>query len=144
MGIRWSLRLKSEGIYYTFSVSTVQPTGAKNACCAIVRLRGGTKPRIMYVDKKFAHELWTDLYDVNMKLWKVFTIEASSKVINGVGTSILTTLAGQMWDVQNDHSTIFFTAAGPGRDVMVNDEVPRQYLDIPRYSTPGGLMQIVQ
>jgi Protein of unknown function (DUF1329) len=43
--------------------------------------------RIMYVDKKFAHELWSDLYDVNMKLWKVFTIEASSKVINGVGTS---------------------------------------------------------
>ena len=27
--------------------------------------------RIMYVDKKFAHELWSDLYDVNMKLWKV-------------------------------------------------------------------------
>jgi hypothetical protein len=49
-----------------------------------------------------------------------------------------------MWDVQNDHSTIFFTAAGPGRDVMVNDEVPKQYLDIPRYSTPGGLMEIMQ
>jgi len=100
--------------------------------------------RIMYVDKKFAHELWSDLYDANMKLWKVFTIEASSKVINGVGTSILTTLAGQMWDVQNNHSTIFFTAAGSGRDVMVNDEVPKQYLDITRYSTPTGMMMIMQ
>jgi hypothetical protein len=26
--------------------------------------------RIMYVDKKFAHELWADLYDMNMKLCK--------------------------------------------------------------------------
>jgi hypothetical protein len=74
----------------------------------------------------------------------VLTIEASSKVINGVGTSILTTLAGQMWDLQNDHSTIFFTSAGSGRDVMVNDEVPRQYLDILKYSTPSGMMQIMQ
>jgi len=98
----------------------------------------------MYVDKKFAHELWSDLYDANMKLWKVFNFEVSGRVINGVETSIVTTAAGQMWDVQNDHSTIFFTAATAGRDVMVNDEVPKQYLDIPRYSSPSGLMEIMQ
>jgi hypothetical protein len=100
--------------------------------------------RIMHIDKKFQHELWSDLYDVNMKLWKVSLLEASSKLINGVATSIVTTFAEQMWDVQNNHSTIVFSAAGPGRDIMVNDEVPKQYLDIPRYSTPSGLMEIMQ
>jgi hypothetical protein len=40
----------------------------------------------MYVDKKFAHELWLDLYEANTKLWKMFTIEASSKLINSVAT----------------------------------------------------------
>jgi len=29
--------------------------------------------RIMYVDKYFYHESWTDLYDADMKLWKVLS-----------------------------------------------------------------------
>jgi len=49
-----------------------------------------------------------------------------------------------MWDLRSDHSTIAFTAAGRGRDVRINDEVPRQYLDIRRFSEPGGLMEIMQ
>ena len=29
--------------------------------------------RVMYVDKHFYHELWTDLYDPNMKLWRMWS-----------------------------------------------------------------------
>jgi hypothetical protein len=100
--------------------------------------------RIMYVDKHFYRESWTDLYDANMKLWKVFSLERSGRLVGGVMSSLIGTVAGQMWDIQNDHSTMFFTAAGPGRDIVINDEVPRQYDSIPRYSDPGGLMEIMR
>jgi hypothetical protein len=40
--------------------------------------------RIMYVDKHFLHELWTDIYDANMELWKVLSVQAAPKMVNGV------------------------------------------------------------
>ncbi len=79
-----------------------------------------------------------------MKLWKVFSLEVSTRLVNGVMSSIVSTVAGQMWDLQNDHSTIFFTAAGPGRDIVVNQEVPTQYQSISRYSSPSGLTEIMR
>ena len=100
--------------------------------------------RVMYVDKYFYHEIWSELYDINMKLWKVFALQARSRLVNGVMSSIVTSIAGEMWDLQNDHATYFFTAAEAGRDIVVNDDVPKQYLNIPKYSTPGGMMQIMQ
>jgi hypothetical protein len=100
--------------------------------------------RIMYVDKYFLHELWTDIYDANMELWKVLSVEGAPKMINGVPSSIIATLNVSMWDLQNDHETLFFTAEGPGRDIVIDEAVPQQYDDIRRYSTPSGLMQIMQ
>jgi Protein of unknown function (DUF1329) len=100
--------------------------------------------RIMYVDKYFLHELWTDIYDANMELWKVLSVQGAPKMVNGVPSSIIATLNVSMWDLQNDHETLFFTAEGPGRDIVIDEAVPREYDDIPRYSTPGGLMQIMR
>ena len=57
--------------------------------------------RIMYVDKFFLHELWTDLYDSNMKLWKVLQLGAAPKVINGVETSVIGSFWAGMGDLQN-------------------------------------------
>jgi hypothetical protein len=98
----------------------------------------------MYVDKYFLHELWTDLYDANMELWKVPSVQGAPKMVNGVPSSIIATLNVSMWDLQSDHETLFFTAEGLGRDIVIDDAVPKQYDDIPRYSTPGGLMQIMR
>jgi hypothetical protein len=46
--------------------------------------------------------------------------------------------------MQNDHVTYTFTADGAGRDIVINDAVPKEYDDIAKYSTPAGLMQIMQ
>ena len=54
--------------------------------------------RINYVDKVFMHEDWSDLYDANMKLWKVLQLGAAPKVINGVETSVIGSFWAGMWD----------------------------------------------
>jgi hypothetical protein len=100
--------------------------------------------RIMYVDKVFMHENWSDLYDSNMKLWKVLQLGAAPKKINGVETSVIGSFWAGMWDFQNYHATIAFTADGPGRDILVDDEVPKEYEDIQRYCTPAGMMMIMK
>jgi hypothetical protein len=100
--------------------------------------------RIMYVDKVFMHEDWTDLYDANMKLWKVLQLGAAPKKINGVETSIIGSFWAGMWDFQNYHATLAFTADGPGRDIVIDDAVPKEYDDIERYSTASGMMMIMR
>ncbi len=100
--------------------------------------------RIMYVDKVFMHEDWTDLYDANMKLWKVLQLGAAPKKINGVETSIIGSFWAGMWDFQNYHATLAFTADGPRRDIVIDDAVPKEYDDVERYSTAAGMMMIMK
>jgi len=100
--------------------------------------------RIMYVDKNFFHEQWMELYDAQMRLWKIGLVEFRARVMPNVGVATLSSLALQFWDMQNDHVTYTFTADGAGRDIVINDAVPKEYDDIAKYSTPAGLMQIMQ
>jgi hypothetical protein len=98
----------------------------------------------MYVDKNFFHEQWMELYDAQMRLWKIGLVEFRARVMPNVGVAALSSLALQFWDMQNDHVTYTFTADGAGRDIVINDAVPKEYDDIAKYSTPAGLMQIMQ
>jgi Protein of unknown function (DUF1329) len=100
--------------------------------------------RIMYVDKYSLHESWTDLYDSNMKLWKVLLVGAATRRIGGQASPVLGSLIEQMWDLQNDHATFFFTADGHGHDIVVDQAVPRQYRDVARYCTPSGLTRVMR
>ncbi|MGH7934361.1 MAG: DUF1329 domain-containing protein [Candidatus Binataceae bacterium] len=100
--------------------------------------------RIMYVDKSFFHEQWMDLYDANMKLWKVGAVSFRARIVPNVGVATLASLGLGFWDLQNDHATYTFTADGAGRDIVINDAVPPQYFNVSRYSTPSGLMQIMR
>jgi Protein of unknown function (DUF1329) len=100
--------------------------------------------RVMYVDTHFFHEQWMDLYDANMKLWKVGAVSFRTRQVPGVGVSSLSSLAFQFWDLQNDHATYTFTADGQGRDLVINQAVPQQYLNVSKYCTAAGLMQIMR
>jgi Protein of unknown function (DUF1329) len=100
--------------------------------------------RMMWVDKYFLHEIWSDLYDSNMKLWKIMSVAGAPKKVHGELSSVVGTLGVDMWDLQNDHATIAFTADGQGRDIVIDEAVPEQYENISKYCTPAGLMQIMQ
>ena len=51
-----------------------------------------------------------------------------------------------VYDVQNDHSSILGTASRDGtRDVIViNSDIPKDWQNVTRYATPAGLQMIMQ
>jgi hypothetical protein len=102
----------------------------------------------MYVDAQFMHQLWEELYDTNLKLWKVARVhlhpaemDSTESVVPLDGSSIET-----YWDIQNGHLTHLFTANRDGKTdgVTYNQKAPKEYDNITKYSTPGGLMQIMR
>jgi len=104
--------------------------------------------KIMYVDHQFFHQLWEEIYDVNLKLWKIVSIQLHpNEIIPGEGpTNLDGALVEQFWDVQNDHASHIFSANPDGKTdgLKFNEGAPRQYDDIHKYSTPGGLMSIMR
>jgi hypothetical protein len=79
-----------------------------------------------------------------MKLWKVLGSELGMRPSRDAGGEVIARTAAQMWDLQNDHATYSRSAGPDGRDFVIDDEVPGQYEDIPKYSSPGGLMEIMR
>ena len=103
---------------------------------------------IMYVDAQFMHQLWEEIYDTKLRLWKIVGIHLHPAEIDpGEG---LVPLAGALvesyWDVQREHLTHLFTADSNGKTdgVLDNERAPKRYDDVAKYSTPGGLMEILQ
>lgn len=79
-----------------------------------------------------------------MQLWKVLSFEAGYRFSPGANGDVLARGAGNMLDLQNDHETFGWSAGPDGRDRVIDDEVPKQYEDIPRYSSPAGLALIMR
>ncbi len=106
--------------------------------------------RVMYVDKRLMHQLWEEIYDSNLKLWKIVRIHLHpadpSQSAGQTPYPMPGSLIESYWDLQNDHKSDVFTANPDGKtDAVVYDaNVPPEYNSITRYSTPGGLMQIMR
>ncbi len=100
--------------------------------------------RILYVDRHNFYTTWTELYDSNMRLWKTGFLSPHAVTVPQVGHVTTNSVVAAVWDIQNDHSTIFSSIDAAGHDVFFNQQAPAQYHNLSRYSTPGGLMQIMQ
>lgn len=99
--------------------------------------------RVIYVDKKTYVPLWEDLYDSHLKLWKAFAVLPMAAAVPGLGVQ---DFAGSQtdifWDLQGKHATFFYSVDAQGHAAYVNQQVPKEYDDLKKYSTPGGLNQI--
>jgi hypothetical protein len=98
--------------------------------------------RTDYVDKQYYANLAEDIYDSNMKLWKVVTVSQAPNQLDNYGEQpggcgIVETY----WDVQNDHVSYITSFNPQGACTLYDGAVPVQYHNITKYSTPGGLMQ---
>jgi len=104
--------------------------------------------RIMYVDRQFMHPLWEEVYDSNLKLWKIVRIHLHPAQVDA-GEDMIP-LSGSLietyWDIQNDHKSDVFTANPDGKTdgLTYNATAPAEYNNIVKYSTPAGLMQIMK
>jgi Protein of unknown function (DUF1329) len=101
--------------------------------------------RMMYVDKAFWYAIWEEIYDSNMKLWKIFMGPGGHVVkVPEIGRVVTNSYSGCGIDVQNDHETCFSSMDEDGHDAVFNSDAPAEFHNYVRYSTPGGLMQIMR
>lgn len=101
--------------------------------------------RIINIDKETARGLWDDEYDTNGKLWKItMTGYHKRKVPGADGETIYGRFYASTWDMQNEHISLGYNTDKGGRYVMFNTEVPKEFDNVAKYSTPGGLMQIMR
>ncbi|HKV54544.1 MAG TPA: DUF1329 domain-containing protein [Candidatus Binataceae bacterium] len=101
--------------------------------------------RIMYIDKQFYGALWLDLYDAKMQLWKIALLQPIVINVPGIGPQNSTGAQfSHYWDIQNQHATFSGPNDGHGYDVLINDDVPKSWDDLERYTTPGGLSEVMR
>ena len=101
--------------------------------------------RVMYIDKQFYGALWQDLYDSKLRLWKVALLQPIVIKVPDAGAQNSTGAQySHYWDMQNRHATFSGPNDGHGYDVLINGEVPKEYEDIERYTTPGGLSEVMR
>jgi hypothetical protein len=100
--------------------------------------------RVMYVDKTTFAPLWEDLYDRDLKLWRIFGLFHRAAEIQGIGpVDTSGSMVWAFWDVENSHAT-FFIDPGAGHTLYLNDQAPKEYLDLTRFSSAPGLNQIMR
>jgi hypothetical protein len=101
--------------------------------------------RLIYLDKQFYGALWEDLYDDKMKLWKIALLQPIVMRVPQLGLqSSAGAQVSHFWNIQANHATFSGPNDGHGYNVIINDDVPKQYLDLERYTTPGGLNEIMR
>ncbi len=100
--------------------------------------------RVLYVDQATSAPLWEDLYDTQMKLWRLYGLFLHPRDLPNIGT---VDASGSMiyafWDVQNSHATFFIDPAN-GEPFYINGEAPKDYFDLARYTEPSGLNLIMR
>lgn len=101
--------------------------------------------RVMYVDKPDSAPLWEELYDPSGKLWKIGGLFLHTVDVPNVGpVDASGSLIYEFWDIQNNHASIIADPTDNSHPFYVNEQVPKDYLDLTRYSTPSGLNMIMK
>lgn len=100
--------------------------------------------RVMYVDSHFYGALWEELYDPQMRLWKIEAIFPAAVDVPGAGpVNTAASDVEELWDIRNNHASIG-AEPSPGRPFYANEQAPKEFSDLPRYTTPSGLNMIMR
>jgi hypothetical protein len=105
--------------------------------------------QILYVDKQAYVTWWKDAYDTGLRLYKVEMAERIARPVPKAGIQFNGGNAIEvMWDLDKHHLTAFITATPEGKSVVSNDACRNvdgvNYDDVQRFSTPGGLSQVMR
>jgi Protein of unknown function (DUF1329) len=99
----------------------------------------------LYIDKQMFDSIWGDIYDENLKLWKVDYDPGGIVDVPGEGPIWSNNGWGVMIDVQNSHLThVDFGHHGFYVNQDCANAAGNNYTDIGRYSSVRGLSQIMQ
>jgi Protein of unknown function (DUF1329) len=101
--------------------------------------------RVMYVDRVDSAALWEELYDSTLKLWRIGGLFLHTVDVPRVGpVDSSGSLIYAFWDIQNNHASFISDPTDSNHPFYVNEQVPKEYLDFARYSTPSGLNMIMR
>jgi hypothetical protein len=101
--------------------------------------------RVMYVDKATFNTYWEELYDEKMQPWKIVGFFLHTIDVPGIGPVDSTgSVIYSFWDIQNNHASFITDPADQGPNTYINEQAPRDYLDLTRYSNPAGLNLIMR
>lgn len=100
--------------------------------------------RIMYVDSVYHYASWLDIFDSNLKHWKIQMWASRAEDVASLGHVNTNSVTLGVWDVQNDHATYLSTYDASGVGPYFNTGAPEMYHNFAKYSTPSGLMQVMQ
>ena len=115
---------------------------------AVSKLSGAAKScvgrRVVYIDKATSMALWEDLYDLKLQPWRFIGIFPRTLEAPGIGPiNGSNSMVYGFWDVKYGHATIFAEPA-EGEPFYINQQAPPEYLDLAKYTTPGGLSLIMR
>ncbi|MBF6571440.1 MAG: DUF1329 domain-containing protein [Candidatus Binataceae bacterium] len=105
--------------------------------------------QITYVDKDTYLILWKDIYDAAMKFTKIDMVEHIAGPVTGAGIQRETVNSVQtIWDPARAHLSWWATSAPGGKELLNNENCRnvngQNYDDVSRYSTSGGLTQVMR
>jgi hypothetical protein len=101
--------------------------------------------RIDYVDKQYYGNVAEDIYDSNMKLWKVVWTAGEPAAFDNYSMQPgFCGIVETYWDVQNDHASYITSFNPSGACEAWDKHAPPEFNNVTRYSTPGGLMQMMR
>jgi Protein of unknown function (DUF1329) len=100
--------------------------------------------RVMYIDAATYTPLWEDLFDKQMQPNRSLAFFLHTLEIPGIGPQDSSnSMVYGIWDVETKHATIF-AEPGDGRPFYMNGQVPQEFTDLNRYTTPSGLGMIMR
>jgi len=80
-----------------------------------------------------------------MNLWKVFRVGTRARAVPGAGVQDSSgSRVSQIWNLKNGHATFLSTMNSAGIDFAIDEQVPKQYDDVKRYSGLSGLNEIMR
>ncbi len=100
--------------------------------------------RVMYVDSVYHYAAWLDIFDANLKHWKIQFWASRAEDVPLLGHVNTNSVTLAVWDVQNDHATYLSTYDAAGVGPYFNQAAPPEYHNFTKYSSPSGLMQVMQ
>jgi len=101
--------------------------------------------RVDYVDKQYYGNVAEDIYDSNMKLWKVVWVGSTPAQLDNYGEQLgHCGIVENYWDVQNDHVSYITSFNPSGACSLYDTKVPAQWNNVTKYATPAGLSQLMR
>jgi len=100
--------------------------------------------RVYYIDGQSYVPLWIEIYDPQMRPQRYHAIFPHVLDVPGVGSAMASGADVEaFWNLANNHATFTVEPALDGKH-FIDQQVPAEFDDVARYSTPSGLDLIMR